>query len=743
MNPKDNTNIELISGIDDDIIERNAEKRFKLFPRTLKGNGFGKKVLIIAVAAALILSLMCAILIPLLIKQKPEYLSMSISHSIPDSITSESLKGNESLQLTLLGNGNNKDKDKNKGNKDDTSDTLTQAGSDEIFYATQNQDVYIIIRLSNPDNYVIDSFTLNGKKYAHYMFEEGSDMETLILKYNVGDAIGLVEYTLDAIQYLDGTENKDVKLHGNRTVKVGIQPEIPASVENISEKIENNTFYLSFSISDSYDLIGSSENVRVELYDNDGVLVEAKIPSALESSDISFELSDSPAYTYKIIATYDPYGTGKAVEQILFTKTLNIQFEFSDGVITKYIGSSDKVVIPEHIGGVQVTELSADMFSERTDITSITIPSRIQTVNSNMLSECENITHANIPAALIAFLPKDSLVSITVNSGEAIPPECFKGIVTLEKVTLSEGITYIGNRAFSGCYSLKNISLPGTLDYVGHSAFYGCENLSGTTFENGIYLGNTEEPYIYLHAITDYSITSFVVNESTKFIGADFYNIAVYKISLPYSLISVDGDFNENILSGTVYENAVYLGNENNPYLYLWRAVNKNITSVTIHESTKIIGRGSFMDCVNLTSVEIPDGVVSIESHAFSYCNSLSTIAFGKDVRHIGLSAFDGTSLSNDRDALILPESLIYLDSIFADISRPRSLVIPTSVKYMINDYFTSSCYCYFTGTPVQWESIEKNSENYWRLYFYSKIKPTDTDYQYWYYSEEGFPAQW
>ena len=34
------------------------------------------------------------------------------------------------------------------------------------------------------------------------MFEEGSDMESLILKYNVGSNSGIQEYTIDAIKYI-------------------------------------------------------------------------------------------------------------------------------------------------------------------------------------------------------------------------------------------------------------------------------------------------------------------------------------------------------------------------------------------------------------------------------------------------------------------------------------------------------------------------------------------------------------
>ena len=93
------------------------------------------------------------------------------------------------------------------------------SSADKIYYADKNQDIYITIKLSNPDSYEIMSFTLNGNKYSSYMFEQGSDMENLILKHNVGNAAGIVDYTIDAIKYIDGTDIKDVIMDGDKTVK--------------------------------------------------------------------------------------------------------------------------------------------------------------------------------------------------------------------------------------------------------------------------------------------------------------------------------------------------------------------------------------------------------------------------------------------------------------------------------------------------------------------------------------------
>ena len=98
--------------------------------------------------------------------------------------------------------------------------------SDKIAYYTKpNKDFYITVHVSNPDNFEILSFTLNGKVYSSYMFEQGSDMENLILKCNVGDAEGMVEYTIDAIKYVDGEQIKDVRMEGDRTITIGVSTE--------------------------------------------------------------------------------------------------------------------------------------------------------------------------------------------------------------------------------------------------------------------------------------------------------------------------------------------------------------------------------------------------------------------------------------------------------------------------------------------------------------------------------------
>ena len=67
---------------------------------------------------------------------------------------------------------------------------------------------------------------------------------------------------------------------------------------------------------------------------------------------------------------------------------------------------------------------------------------------------------------------------------------------------------------------------------------------------------------------------------------------------------------------------------------------NKNIESVVIPSTVKIIGDEAFVGCTNLREVTIGDGVENIASGAFFGCTNLTTVNIGRNVKSIGNSAF-------------------------------------------------------------------------------------------------------
>ena len=64
--------------------------------------------------------------------------------------------------------------------------------------------------------------------------------------------------------------------------------------------------------------------------------------------------------------------------------------------------------------------------------------------------------------------------------------------------------------------------------------------------------------------------------------------------------------------------------------------------SYEIPDSVEIIGKGAFLDCVNLNSIKIPKSVIRINTNAFTGCEKLERIDIHKDMKYIERGAFEG-----------------------------------------------------------------------------------------------------
>ena len=112
-----------------------------------------------------------------------------------------------------------------------------------------------------------------------------------------------------------------------------------------------------------------------------------------------------------------------------------------------------------------------------------------------------------------------------------------------------------------------------------------------------------------------------------------------------------------------------------------------NITSVVIPDSVISIGESAFYNCQNLTSVKIPNSVKSIGWIAFSRCQSLTSVVFLDSVTNIGGSAFsDCTSLTS----VVLPDSVTSIgNGAFSGCTSLTSVVLPNSVTSIDGNAFS------------------------------------------------------
>ena len=65
-------------------------------------------------------------------------------------------------------------------------------------------------------------------------------------------------------------------------------------------------------------------------------------------------------------------------------------------------------------------------------------------------------------------------------------PQAFDSCIWLNKVTLNEGLRFIGSDAFQGCSSLTEIEIPSTVENIGERAFVNCSSLKTFKFNGTV-----------------------------------------------------------------------------------------------------------------------------------------------------------------------------------------------------------------------------------------------------------------
>lgn len=182
--------------------------------------------------------------------------------------------------------------------------TIDVQTDDEVKYYVKPNDTFIIeIHLSNPNQYEIQSFTLNGKKYSDYMFKDGSTMELLLLETTAPSTPGYFEYTIDAIKYIDGTDIKDVKMSGDKTIKTGIEYQSAPTAKITSQNVSTTYIDLGVNVSDQFSLIDSES---LQIYLSDGKTLIDKKSLNVGDNNITFNnLEAHTLYEYGIAATFD------------------------------------------------------------------------------------------------------------------------------------------------------------------------------------------------------------------------------------------------------------------------------------------------------------------------------------------------------------------------------------------------------------------------------------------------------
>ena len=135
----------------------------------------------------------------------------------------------------------------------------------------------------------------------------------------------------------------------------------------------------------------------------------------------------------------------------------------------------------------------------------------------------------------------------------------------------------------------------------------------------------------------------------------------------------------------------------------------KSLTSVVIPNSVTSIGDSAFDACTSLTNIVIPDSVASIGDSVFMWCHSLTSVTLPDNMKTIPLQMFyNCTSLKN----VTIPNCVTSIErGAFAFCKSLTSVTIPKSVNYIGELAFAhndSAITFNYLGTMNQWEAMEK-----------------------------------
>ena len=226
-----------------------------------------------------------------------------------------------------------------------------------------------------------------------------------------------------------------------------------------------------------------------------------------------------------------------------------------------------------------MTSIEEGTFRGNPDLRTLVIGNNIKSIDANSFYGCNQLSSVVIGEKV-----------------KSIGKGAFQNCSALSSIQISKNVKLIDDYAFSYCTSLSSLTLPDSLTTIDYGAFYGCSNLTSICIPNKVaYIGT--EAFSYCE-----NLSSIVVEDSN----------AIY-----------DSRNNCNAIIETATNTLI-------------QGCNSSIISTEV----QYISECAFRGLSNITTLTIPNSVISIGKQAFYGCSSLRTLTIGEKVNNIGNNAF-------------------------------------------------------------------------------------------------------
>lgn len=351
------------------------------------------------------------------------------------------------------------------------------------------------------------------------------------------------------------------------------------------------------------------------------------------------------------------------------------------------------------------------------------------------------------------------------------------------EVVVPNTIQTIGLYTFMGCSQLQKVTLPNGLTQIENSIFDGCENLIYNEYENGYYLGSTNNNHFVLMNIIDPTVTEFSVSNDTKIIinsafnslksvttlsmplvnetllelygvrpsaletvhltdgtilCQDFFNscYSLKQVYLPASLVNCDF----NAFSQTQIETIYFDGTIED-----WCSLEfANIESNPFYCGAQVYYKNDTNEWVLFKDIVIPESVSKIGNYQF-YGSPIESVCLSRSLQTIGEEAFDNCNNLQYNEF----ENGLYLgneENPYLVFIKPKDKTVPCVMKIDTKIIYyrgtRTNFNVYYLGTEEDWSLVENNASLPNRvIYYYSEMEPISSG-NYWHYVD-GIATKW
>lgn len=361
------------------------------------------------------------------------------------------------------------------------------------------------------------------------------------------------------------------------------------------------------------------------------------------------------------------------------------------------------------------------MFYGMTALTKVVLPKAAWSIGT-----WDNDNPWNTEKTQVNGAPKTQSIH---NEDDTQYPGCssFARCVNLQEIELPSTLLWIGSKAFSYCIKLTSINIPEGVEAMGAYTFNKCQELITASIPSSLgsakkltwyyldeqYLNDNENfynSYSYIFGYTFWGCTKLstvTLSDGIKRLTPDmFYGCTgIKKLNLPSSLLRLnnalkycsglttlqlpDGLTQLGSLEGCselktlVIPNGVTelprgnAGDSGDESISGCFGGCKSLTSVTLPNNLITIPASAFINCIALKTITIPNTVTDIADNAFRGCTSLTKVTLSTETGSIGMFAFRNcTSLSeiNLPNKLILVGQSAFANTALKKIQLPQSL---------------------------------------------------------------------